>query len=72
MNFNDILEQIREIDYTSKDGENPHSHTYRIDRQGNGRTLETEGEGPDHIHEIRHGSVKPSGSDNHTHTLRER
>lgn len=71
MNLRDVLEQM-EIDYTSTDGKDRHSHTYRINREGNGRTLETRGEGPDHIHEIKRGEVLQSGPDNHIHTLREK
>ena len=72
MKLKDLLEQIRLIDYTTTDGEKPHKHTYRIDRQGNGRTLETDGEGPSHIHEIKRGEVMESGPDNHIHILREK
>jgi hypothetical protein len=71
MNLKDILERM-EIDFTTTNGEKAHKHTYRIDREGNGRTLETVGDSPFHIHEIKNGDVRASGPDDHIHYLREK
>lgn len=70
MNLKELLEQLTEdVEYTSTDGQYPHSHKYNIDREGNGQTTIMRGAGPEHIHAIVRYEVKPAGEDAHTHTL---
>ena len=72
MNLHELLQQLTEdTEYTSTDGQEPHSHKYKIDRDGNGQTTTMRGEGPEHIHAIVNYEVTPAGADAHTHTLPE-
>ena len=46
---------------TTIDTEFPHSHSYKIDDSGNGQTINTNGEGAAHVHEIVNFQVSPAG-----------
>ncbi len=65
--FKKIIFQSEGI--TTVSGELPHSHSYRLDDTGNGRTLSTDGEGDNHVHEITNFIVQGAGLGNHTHDL---
>lgn len=56
---------------TSEGGsENPHTHEFDIDEEGNGKTVSTS-DGAGHAHDIEEFSVKEAGDDSHSHNLPE-
>lgn len=58
---------------TSLDGVNPHRHGFEVDDEGNGKTTETLGAGPDHVHTVDGWLVKLAGqNDRHKHSIPER
>ena len=54
---------------TSADGDPIHTHEFVVDSSGNGLTRSVS-DGPNHVHTIIDGVVKPSGRISHTHSLR--
>jgi HK97 family phage prohead protease len=59
---------VKEVRSGDGSGSNRHTHNVRIDDEtGNGRTLDTQGDGPDHSHTISEGKFAAGGEDNHTH-----
>ena len=54
---------------TSKDKDGTHAHTFDIDLEGNGQTIDTLDDNEPHVHVIRGYRIMPAGSDNHSHLM---
>lgn len=56
---------------TSKGGKPPedHRHTFDMDHDGNGQTVDTLDDGEDHVHMIRAWRIGPGGHDGHDHMI---
>ncbi len=69
----EFLNRINEkTKYTSIGGQFSHKHKYKIDRAGAGITTITNGDGPEHQHQINTFAVQPASNDGHTHTIEEK
>jgi hypothetical protein len=60
-------EMYREGTTEDGSGKNRHNHPYKVGEDGSGNTTGTDGDGPEHEHEIVEKKVQKGGEDNHTH-----
>ena len=69
----EFLDELNEkTKYTSISGQFPHKHQYKIDKPGTGITTITNGDGPEHQHQISGFAVATAGPDGHTHEIEEK
>ena len=66
--FKEFLAEEESDGFSGKTSEEAdHFHFYEMGKDGNGRTLKTIGEHPDHTHDIEESIIMTS--DSHSHTI---
>lgn len=46
-----------------------HYHHYKVDSDGNGKSVSQSGDMEPHVHEVRSGVIQPAGKHEHSHKL---